>query len=854
MGLSEFEILRTIEKSLRVPETPEGEVQYGLRLQHIWKRFGNIVAVKDISFEARCGEVHALLGENGAGKSTLMGIASGTLRASEGTIEICGRRVGDLSASQAQQLGLAIVHQHPAILPDLTVAENMLLAIPAPLRKGSSESNEWVAEQLRRVGSTVAPSTLLRDVDIAQSQLIELAKALAIEPKVLILDEPTAALTADLVEILFRNVREAAAQGAAVIYISHRLQEIRQIADSVTVMRDGEVKGTGEIGTMTDDDILRLIVGRSVEKAFPPKSSGPVEGAAHLEVTGLSGQEFFDISMSAQPGEIVGIAGITGNGQSEFLRALAGLEAARGDVMLGEKPVSLSNPGEARKAGIVYLSPDRQQEGVFPTLSVRENGVISALSRYARFGVVDRKLERMHMEEQRSNLGIRTTSIEQNITALSGGNQQKTVLSRALLAEATLVLAEEPTAGVDVGARAEIYRILRDLASAGTLVVIVSSDIIELEGLCDRILVFSRGHVVEELAREDVTEAAIGRAMITATTHRRAEEADRPTHSRNVSLLRTLVRGDYVPSLVLAVLILALGAYASAQNIRFVSAFNIEKILFLSSALALISFGQLCTVLTARIDLSVGPLAGLSLVIGSFFFNEGVGTGTIVGGLVVVLGVAALVGLGNGLLVRFGNFTAVAATLGVYIILQGISVLLRPFPDGAISAGFMNTFKATIGGVPFVFVAVVVLAVLLEVALRYSRWGMSIRAVGSNEKAASHIGVKTGWTVVGAFVACSVLTALGGLLVTAQLGIGDPNQGVEYTLGSIAAVVLGGASLFGGKGSFIGVFLGAILIMEVNSSMVFLGLSQAWQYWFIGLLTLIAVAVYSQASLRKGEA
>jgi ribose transport system ATP-binding protein len=414
-----------------------------------------------------------------------------------------------------------------------------------------------------------------------------------------------------------------------------------------------------------------------------------------------------------------------------------------------------------------------------------------------------------------------------------------------------LVLAEEPTAGVDVGARAEIYRILRDLASSGTLVVIVSSDVIELEGLCDRVMVFSRGHFVGELAGDEVTEAAIGSTMITATTHRKTSDAEKSRSLRSVSLLRAFGTSDYVPSFVLAVLILALGAYASAQNMRFVSAFNIEKILFLSSALAFVSFGQLCTILTSRIDLSVGPLVGLSLVIASFFLNDGVGAMTIIVGVFAMLGAAALVGLSNGLLVRFGNFTAVAATLGVYIILQGLSVLLRPFPGGPIGGDVMRAIKASIGGIPVVFVIVVVLAVLLELALRYTRWGMSIRAVGSNEKAAAYIGVWTGWTVVGAFVACSVLTALGGLLVTAQLGIGDPNQGVEYTLGSIAAVVLGGASLFGGKGSFIGVLLGAVLIMEVNSSMVFLGLSQAWQYWFIGLLTLIAVAVYSRASLRK---
>jgi ribose transport system ATP-binding protein len=823
------------------------EASFGLQLLDVWKRFESVAAVKNVTFQAQRGEVHALLGENGAGKSTLMAIASGNLRPDEGVIEIAGQNVAHLTAKQAQKMGLAIVHQHPATLPDLTVTENMLLAVPSELRTGYASSNEWVMAQLKRVGSHIHPSTRLGDVSIAQSQLIELAKALAIEPKVLILDEPTAALTADLVDILFRNIREAAARGATVIYISHRLKEIRQIADAVTIMRDGEVKGSGRIGDLSDEQILNLIVGRAITDTYPAKSSGAVPSGRRLEVKGLSGSQFFNVHMTAQSGEIVGIAGITGNGQSEFLRSLAGLVDASGEVKLDGEAVSLGRPNAARKAGIVYLSPDRQKEGIFATLSVRENAAVSALSRFARFGVIDRKLERQNVLKQRADLDIRAASIEQGITTLSGGNQQKTIVSRALLAEASLVLAEEPTAGVDVGARAEIYRILRDLASGGTPVVIVSSDSVELEGICDRVLVFSRGQVVVELSGRDVTESKIGRSMVTATTDRKTAGKTKKSAEGERSFIRRLASSDYMPSVVLAGLVLLLAAIATYHNPRFITSFNIEKILFLASALAFAAYGQLCTVLIGRIDLSIGPLVGLCLVIGSFFLNDGSTTVTIIAGFGAIFGAAALVGLVNGSLVRFGNFTAVAATLGVYVTIQGVTLLLRPFPEGQIGSAIMEAIKMTVGGIPIVFIIAVALGILLELALRATRWGMSIRAVGSNEKAATYIGVNTGLTIIGAFVTCSLFTALGGVVVIAQLGIGDPNQGIEYTLGSIAAVVLGGASLFGGRGSFVGVLLGAILIQEVNSSMVFLGLSQAWQYWFVGLLTLIAVTMYSQA-------
>lgn len=814
----------------------------GLELTGITRYFGNTAAVRDISLVVQRGEIHALLGENGAGKSTLMAIASGDLRPDRGSVTIGGTKLERQTAGHAQSLGLAIAHQHAATLPELSVRENLLLAVPPHLRGDRGAQDDWVTAQLRRVGATISPHARVRDVDLVQIQLIELAKAFAIEPKVLILDEPTAALTADLVELLFANIREAARRGTAIVYISHRLQEVRQIADRISVMRDGTFQGSASIDDVTDNEILNLIVGRTVTETFPPKSIGDVEEPSRLLVGSLSGRGFHNVSMSARAGEIVGIAGISGNGQGEFLRALAGLVAAEGNIDLDGRVVRPGDPGAARAAGIVYLSSDRQKEGAFLRLSVRENATISSLRRFVRFGLLDRAMERALVEEQRSSLSIRAGSIEQPIATLSGGNQQKTMLARAILADPALVLAEEPTAGVDIGARAEIYRVLRDLAAAGKPVVIVSSDLVELEGLCDRVLVFSRGEVVEELNGASVSEQGIGRAMVTAVQRHK----DPVGSGQRPPRLRTLLSNDYLPNFVLAALILLLAVYASAHNIRFISAFNIEKMLLLSSALAFVAFGQLCVVLTGRIDLSVGPLVGLTVVISSFFFDGGAGGGTMLMGIAVIIGIAILVGLVNGGLVRFGNFTAVAATLGVYIILQGISVLLRPYPDGAIAAETMATIQTSIVGVPVVFILAVALGIILELLLRHTRLGMGIRSVGSDEQSAARIGVPTGATVVGAFVAASLLTALGGMIVAAQLGIGDPNQGSEYTLASIAAVVLGGASLFGGRGSFIGVLLGAVLIPEINASMVFLGLSQAWQYWFIGLLTLLAVAAYSQ--------
>jgi ribose transport system ATP-binding protein len=835
-----------------------GDNVVSLRLTHIWKRFLAVTAIKDVSFSTVAGEVHALLGENGAGKSTLMGICSGDVRPDSGTIEIRGNVVSRLTPGQARDLGLAIVHQHPAVLPELTVAENMLLAIPPRLRRNDGGSPRWVATQLERVGCLVHPNTRMSEVDIAQRQLIELAKALAIEPKILVLDEPTAALTVDLVDLMFEQVRAAAARGAAIVYISHRLQEIRQIADRVTVMRDGEVKGSALVSEITDDEILRLIIGRTMKNAYPAKSTDAHERKRDLVVEHLSGRNFFDVSMSAGGGEIVGIAGITGNGQSDFLGALAGLVRASGQVRLGDRALRLGHPEAASKEGVSYLSSDRQKEGLFMSLSVRENAAVSALSRLATFGVMSRSREYVSVNRQREALDIRTPSIDTNIATLSGGNQQKVILARALLARATLILAEEPTAGVDMGARSEIYRILRDVADRGTPVILVSSDVLELEDLCDRVLTFSRGRIVGELVGPDVTEEKIGRLMVTATGHRESHQRAewRPDDGAPAlgARLRHFAAGDYAPSLVLAILTLALAGLTASHNGRFLSPFNVEKMLLLCTAVSFVGLGQMCAVFTGGIDLSVGPLVGLSVVVASFFFGDGQSGLVSLIGAIAMFGTGALFGLSTGVLVRFGGFTAIAATLGIYIIMQGLSVLLRPYPGGEISSEVISTIQTNVNGIPIAFVAVVLLAITLELALRYTRWGLSLRAVGSDEHAASRVGVNVNRSIMGAYVASSLLSVLGSILVMVQLGIGDPNQGTTYTLSSVAAVVLGGASLFGGRGSFVGVLFGAILLQVINSAISFLGLSQAWQYWFIGILTLGAVALYSQARRTSADA
>src|SRR5690242_2595384 len=734
-----------------------------LTLDGVWKRFPGVVALRDVSFSVRAGEVHALLGENGAGKSTLMGIAGGEIAPDEGTISFGDETVDKLVPETAHERGLAIVHQHPALLPDLTVAENMALAVRRQYLEGRDAG--WMREELDRVGCRAKLETRVEELGVANRALIELAKALALRPKILILDEPTAALGADMVERVFDAVREAAARDAAVVYISHRLPEIRQIADRVTVMRDGAIQATDDLDALTDEDMLRLIVGRSVSSTFPPKGA-PTNGARpRLHVQGLSGAEFKDVDLTVSGGEIVGLAGIDGNGQSEFLRALAGLEGATGTVELAGRPLRLGRPDAARAARIAYLPADRHGEGLLMSLTVRENASFSALPRFARHGVVDRGEEAAAVEGQREALNIRTSSIEREVATLSGGNQQKVVLARALLGEPSVVLAEEPTQGVDAGSHIEIYRILRQVADGGIPVVVLSSDGVELEGLCDRVVVFSRGQVVGELAGDDVTEEKIGRTIVTATAHRRQDE--RPGR-RRLERAQLFAKGDYAPSLILGLVMVLLAIYTWNTNGRFLATFNLTSMMTLLAALAFIAFGQLIVIMTAGIDLSVGPLAGLLVVISSFFVLDHKSTATIALGFVLMLAVAVAVGLINASFVQFAKFPPVAATLATYIGLQGISLLLRHQQGGFIRQDVTDRINSTVANVPWAFVVAVALAVVLELALRRSRWGLSVRAVGSREQAAHRVGVRTARQIVLAYVACSVLTFLGALMLMAS--------------------------------------------------------------------------------------
>jgi ribose transport system ATP-binding protein len=816
-----------------------------LEMLGIAKHYDGVAALTDVAFDVLAGEVHALLGENGAGKSTLMNIASGATTPDAGTIVVGGEQVESLTPALARDLGIAMVHQHPALLPDMTVAENILVAVGLEhLRRRDPDVTKAMRSLLDDVHFEGHLEDRVSSLSVARRHLLEIAKAFAMSPRLLILDEPTAPLSQDSVELLFTFVRELAAGGTAVVYITHRLGEVREIADRVTVLRDGTLRGTSVVTRISDADLLAMIVGRTLGATFPPKHTAGTDDTPLLRVEGLSGNGFENISLVAAEGEIVGIAGVVGNGQPAFLRALAGRGPATGTVSVGGQ--ALSRRGLLESAA--YMPADRLTEGLMLDLNVRENTALTALDRLKVGPFVSSRREVAVVERELSELAVKAPSLEAPVSALSGGNQQKIVMARAMLSEPSILVADEPTQGVDVGARAEIYRILREVAGRGVPVVVGSSDTKELEGLCDRVIVMSRGHAVATLEAGEVTEERIVHAAISATTHTTEQAARKPS---GLSRFSRFIEGDYAPVVVLAIVMIVLGAYVLHHNSRYLSDYNINSVMFACAALGFISLGQTFALLLGGIDLSVGPLAGFLVVLGSFFVLDGRSPAVWALGFGLMFVAAVGVGLLNGSLIRFAKFTPVAATLVTYIGLGGLSFTLRSAPDGYIAASVTNVISTKVGPVPVAFAVFVVFALALELWLRKSLFGMRLRAIGSNEEAARRIGVPINRTALLGYVGASFLTLLGAIVLLAQLGVGDPGQGTGYTLTSITAVVLGGTSLLGGRGTFIGTLVGAGLSVQVLNATVFLSLTQKWQYIFQGLLIVAAAVIYSQVRRRR---
>lgn len=483
-----------------------------LEMRDVRKTFPGVLALDDVCLELRRGEVHILLGENGAGKSTLMKILSGAYQKNGGQIFLDGEEIEIRNPRHARDLGIGIIYQEFILVPYLSVGENIFLGHEPYLCPGVIDQKRmFQAAQaiLDDLGVSIDARTPVRDLGVGEQQLVEVAKALSIETKILIMDEPTSALTEQEIEVLFAAIGELKAKGVSIIYISHRMEELFTIGDRVTVLRDGCFVGTHEVNKISRADLIREMVGRELIEQFPKRKAAV--GEELLRVEGLSTRGMVkDISFSLSRGEVLGISGLLGSGRTELAGALFGAEKIEsGSIFVQGRRCHIRSPRVAIDLGFGYLTEDRKSQGLILDLSVKDNICLPSVNRFSRFGIMQVDREEEAAGRYRRELRIKTPSLNQKVVYLSGGNQQKVVLAKWLCLEAEILIFDEPTRGIDVGAKVEIYQLMNQLASRGAGIIMISSELPEILGMSDRILVMSRGKIVGEFSSAEATQEKI---------------------------------------------------------------------------------------------------------------------------------------------------------------------------------------------------------------------------------------------------------------------------------------------------------------------------------------------------------
>ena len=809
--------------------------------------FPGVRALDRVDFSVTAGEVHALIGENGAGKSTLIRILSGEIDGYDGELRLDGRAIRFASPREAIAHGIAVIPQELLLVGPLTASDNVCLgqeprsALGLLDRRATSERG---AAALAALGEATLGNRVVSGLDTGQRQLVAIARALSQNARVVIMDEPTASLGPAEVRRLEALVAQLAAQGVAVVYVSHRLDEVLRLAGRITVLRDGRPVATIGADGATEQDLVRLMVGRDIQRsaftAVPEQSDEllRVERLSLADASRPSGYRLRDVSFTVRRGEIVGLAGLIGAGRSDLLLTLAGAVDRRpeGRIVFDGRPYTPTTPAAAWQAGIALLPEERAVLGLFPHQSVRANITVGALGRVSRFGVVDRRREAETTAAMMRQTGLGAASPRAAISTLSGGNQQKALLARCLFASPSLLLLDEPTRGIDLAAKAEIYDLIRDLARRGYGVLMCSSELPEILTLCHRVLVFRDGHAVATFDHASATEERILAAATSSQTPD-VPGADRPAPAPPAppagppaappappSFRDWIRRRASIVGLAAVVALAVLFSPNRSGRLVFLDAGNLTDILRQVAEKGILAAGMTPVIISGGIDLSVGSLLALSATVSALLLmHGGLGVGATIA---IVVGLGGVVGLLNGAIVAAGRIQPFIVTLAMMSAARGVARYLSggaaiPLAFGA--GGAPDAFRAFGGQIAPLVPAPAVLFLAsvagIYVLLSHSRSGRYVYAIGDNEAAARVSGVRVGWHKTLVYVVCGGLAALAGLVHCAQLEQGNPNDGVAYELDAIAAVVIGGASLSGGVGTVGGTLVGTLIIGVINNSM-----------------------------------
>jgi ABC-type sugar transport system ATPase subunit/ribose/xylose/arabinose/galactoside ABC-type transport system permease subunit len=847
-----------------------------LQAKGIYKSFGGVDVLKNADLDLHAGQIHALVGENGAGKSTLAKIIGGVHVPRQGSITIGGQTVSIPNPRAAIAHGVALIHQEPLTFPDLTVAENIFIGRQPRGAIGVRWNSMYTQADaiLTSLGVKIDPREKVGGLSIADQQMVEMAAALSQNAKILLMDETTAALTPSEVKDLFRVMRQLRDQGAAMAFIGHRMEEIFEICDRITVLRDGDIVAHLLTKETSIPEVLKLMVGRDMSSMFA-REIKHAPGEVALEVRDLSrAGEFSNINFKVRRGEIVGLAGLVGAGRTEVARAIFGITSAdSGQVLIDGKPVAIHNPRQAMSHGLALVPEDRQHHGVLMPQSIWRNATLPVVGRLSQFGWLRDGRARRETSSYVDRFRVKLRNINQPIRELSGGNAQKIVLAKWLMTKPKIIILDEPTRGIDIGAKAEVHKLISELAAEGMAVLMISSELPEVLAMSDRVLVMREGKLMREFAAADATPekviaAATGQVEKSADAgsevlRRAGSERENPAKEPGSSeYLRTGVGGKKISPVarllsireVPIVLVIALICLLTSGFDRhffhrsFLSVENLKTTLLWVPLLIIVACGEMMTIMTRGVDISVGSMMALSgMIVGILFrehFIDSVSLGVLTG-----CAVGAALGAFNGAMIAFCRVPPIVATLGTLGLFRGLTHIvsgerqinsyeLPSTIDRWSVAGPMGPNSL----VPWLVIIALGAAAVTLLFLRYTRTGRGVYSVGGNPEAARLRGIRVRGITFMVYAIAGLCSGLAGVMYASRFGTINPGEmGRGFELIVISAVVVGGVSVFGGAGTVWGMVLGSLLLATIYVSLTALQRQPAWQTTTYGMVILLAV-------------
>ena len=813
--------------------------------EKITKTFPGVTALQDVSISLHAGEVHALVGENGAGKSTLIHLAAGVYQPDQGTVLVKGASHYSTPVG-ARDSGVVTVFQESELFGHLSVAENIALLKGIPVNQVGivnwSQIHETANSCLHDLPEPIDPRTMASALSVAQRQMLQVATAVSQQAKVLILDEPTSALSVSETNWLFRQIETLKQNGAAIVYVSHRQEEIFQLSDRISVLRDGKLIWTKPIEDVTGATLVEAMVGREIDIEGQRKCQERTDSITRLEVRNLTDKEqaIQDVSLAVDSGEIIGIYGLVGAGRTEFVETLFGIrERAKGEVLIDQNQVLIRKPSDAVANGLGLVTEDRLNQGIFRWHSVLDNTVAAALQKIGKSPFTNPKREWIATEEIKQRLNIKFTSPMQAIENLSGGNQQKVLVGRWLLHDSKVLILDEPTRGVDVGAKEEVHKIMSELAAAGCAIVFISSELPEILRYSHRIVVFRDGQVSGELSAHEATaERVAGLAFPVETNipHTKTAHKSRPSLS---------IAGRYITEFALAVISVILMLILKWKN----PDFDFSVLLVNVIPWAILGLAAAIVIIVGAIDISIGSLLGLATAAGGLVMTSGLPPllAIIIGCCIAVL-VAVLGSLLNAVMSLWGNVHPIVVTLGMLYAFRGlVSVLMKGKSITDVPEAF--TWMARKGDFPTSLLYGTTIFVLVHFFMCWHRRGRHFYVVGNSETAASLLGIRKAVVWCWAFAIGGILVALSGLLQLATTTQMQATLGETWELDAIAIAVIGGVSISGGRGSVSGVALGAVLLKTLQALLIQFQASAGKIKLVVGLVILVAITL-DQLSAR----